>query len=354
MTGVQRVKEYIDYNTFEDDLYKKDRKNQDPKKINWVTEGKLQVKNIYTRYREGLPLVLDNLSFDVKPGNKVGIIGRTGSGKSTFMLCMMRILELAGKEDQDGERLDTAGSIEIDGQDIKELGLHELRIGLTIIPQDPFLMAGSLRENVDPLEQHSDDEIIQALRTCKLLETMNTEAIINQKIQKHKEEEKKKSLKSKKKYSEENDPELKKLKHKKKVTDLEKLDFELEAKGTNLSIGQRQLVCIARALIKKPNILLMDEATANIDQKTDSIIQGIIKHNLKDSTVITIAHRLVTIIQYDQLVILKDGKKIEEGSPIELIRQGGYFANMIEEGGEEFRKKMVHCAENRDVDPTLV
>lgn len=137
------------------------------------------------------------------------------------------------------------------------------------------------------------------------------------------------------------------------ITVEDKLKFKLEAKGSNLSVGQRQLICIARAIIKKPKVLLMDEATANIDQKTDAIIQRIIKYSLNNTTVLTIAHRLNTIIQYDKLIILSDGKKIEEGSPLELIESGGYFAGLVSEGGEEFKNKMVYYAKNKNEDPTF-
>jgi ABC-type multidrug transport system fused ATPase/permease subunit len=138
------------------------------------------------------------------------------------------------------------------------------------------------------------------------------------------------------------------------VSNQDKLQFEIETRGTNLSIGQRQLLCIARAIIAKPKILLMDEATSNIDQKTDSVIQSLIKEKLEGTTVVTIAHRLITIVQYDKLIILDNGKKIEEGSPLELMENGGYFCDLVEEGGPEFTKNMIYCAKNKNVDPADV
>ena len=120
--------------------------------------------------------------------------------------------------------------------------------------------------------------------------------------------------------------------------------MKIETKGKNLSVGQRQLICIARALIEKPKILLMDEATANIDQRTDSIIQEVIQHHMEGSTVVTIAHRLVTIIKYDKLIVLKDGEKVEEGAPLGLIESGGYFCKLVEEGGTEFKQRMLDTA----------
>jgi ABC-type multidrug transport system fused ATPase/permease subunit len=139
-----------------------------------------------------------------------------------------------------------------------------------------------------------------------------------------------------------------------KYTEDNILDMEIEAGGSNLSVGQRQLICIARSLIRKPKILLMDEATANIDQKTDSIIQRVIKNNMNDTTVITIAHRLVTIVQYDKILILENGKKKEEGSPLELLQSRGYFHKLVSEGGQDFEQKMVRLATDRTLDPTSI
>ena len=132
------------------------------------------------------------------------------------------------------------------------------------------------------------------------------------------------------------------------------LNVSIDLAGKNLSQGQKQLICIARALVAKPKILLMDEATSSIDQKSDSIVQRVIKKELGGTTVISIAHRLVTIIQYDQLVVLKNGVKVEQGSPLKLINNGGYFCSLVEEGGKEYKKKMIYCAKNREVDPSTV
>ena len=146
------------------------------------------------------------------------------------------------------------------------------------------------------------------------------------------------------------DQELKRLKEKGPELK-DKLNYEIEANGGNLSLGQRQLICIARALVMKPKILLMDEATANIDQKTDSIIQTVIKEKMKDTTVVTIAHRLITIVQYDKILILENGKKKEEGAPIDLMKdQGSYFRELVMEGGEKFFEKMVYAAEHKEED----
>lgn len=338
MSAVQRIKGYIDSKSLEDELFK-----LKPEERNWLKKGEVKIDNISVRYREKLPLVLKNLSFNINENEKVALVGRTGSGKSTFLLCLMRIMELAENENDNKK-----GKIIIDGVDISDLGLHELRDSLTIIPQDPFLMEGSIKLNVDPSKKRNDDEIIQALKTCQLWDTLNDDMIISQKLEKKKKEkEKDKKIK----FLEDEEREALK---KKGVKPIDKLNFEIEGKGNNLSVGQRQLICIARALVKKPKLLLMDEATANIDQKTDSIIQNVIKKHMNETTVITIAHRLITIIQYDKIVVLKDGEKIEEGSPLQLINDNKYFCSLIDEGGEEFKKKMIYCAENKEVDPTTV
>lgn len=138
------------------------------------------------------------------------------------------------------------------------------------------------------------------------------------------------------------------------VSSADKLSFEVESKGANLSVGQRQLLCIARAILSRPKILLMDEATSNIDQKTDSIIQKLIKDELKGVTVVTIAHRLITIVQYDKIVVLEKGKKVEDGSPLELIESGGMFCKLVEEGGSQFKENMIYCATHKEVNPAEV
>jgi ABC-type multidrug transport system fused ATPase/permease subunit len=356
--SIQRLLEFVDFNIHEKPFsYPKSQEG-------WPQSGEIFVHNLSVRYRKGLPLVLEGISFDAKPGTKMAIVGRTGSGKSTTLLCLMRILEMAKNEE--GE---PTGYISIDGQRINEIGLHELRSKIAIIPQDPYLFEGTLRSNIDPGEFYEDEEIVAALRLVSVLETIRIEDILNQKIKKLKEKQKEKFSKMSKSEKRkiknqfktvdnfakstiimDDDPDLARLKQG-QITDHDKLYLEVESRGANLSIGQRQLICIARAIIKNPKILLMDEATANIDQRTDAIIQEVIKNRLPDTTVVTIAHRLITIIQYDKLLIFEQGKKIEEGSPLELIENGGYFCELVEEGGEEFKKNMIFAAKNRDVDP---
>lgn len=356
ISAAQRVKEYDDGKNFEDDFEKPDIKIG----VNWPENGKIELIDVSTKYRKGLPLVLKQLNSSIESNSKVAIVGRTGSGKSTLILCLMRLLELTDKDEE--EKPIKKGKIVIDGIDISTLGLHDLRKKLTIIPQEPHLIQGSLRFNVDPSKKYSDEEVVEALKQCQLWDTISDESIRTEKLKAYKIKQYGETgllmlrfgRQPKKLTSDEEDKVALDKINNDPITNEDKLNFALEDKGQNLSVGQRQLVCIARALVKKPKVLLMDEATANIDQKTDSIIQDLIKNHLKETTVITIAHRLITIIQYDKLIVLRDGKKVEEGSPKSLIEKGGYFCELVEEGGEEFKKKMIYLAEHREVDPTSV
>ena len=360
--SIQRLYEYAKWNHHEKQF------NTPKAPHNWPNEGKIEAKNLSIRYRKGLPLVLNGIDFTIEPGQKVAIIGRTGSGKSTTLLAMMRILEMA----KDRNRAEL-GSIEIDGVNIGSVGLHELRGRLSIIPQDPFLMQGTLKFNVDPSGEMDDFDIIDILKDVSALEGIREQDVINQRIQELKErgilEVEKMSENEKNELAEgfksvdeyilttihpDDDPEIKRIKEE-GVSDHDKIHLKIEEKGSNLSIGQRQLVCIARALIKRPKVLLMDEATANIDQKTDSIIQNLIKNRLNETTVVTIAHRLITVVQYDKIIILEKGQKIEEGSPRELLEdEGSFFTKMVMEGGKEFRRKMKLAANDFSLDPAVL
>ena len=257
-------------------------------------------------------------------------------------------------ESKEVDQSKPVGTVEIDSQDIDGVGLHYLRRGLSIIPQEPFLLQGTLKFNVDPEGKNSDEEIFEALQKVSITDTLRTEDIIDQLIQ----DQRKQANKSSNKKGEsaaggqlkKDQQEVQRIK-KEGATMADYLRYKIDMNGANLSVGQRQLICIARAIISKPKILLMDEATANIDQKTDSVVQSIIKKELNETTVITIAHRLITIVQYDKLIILENGKKIEEGSPKQLIQSGGYFCELVEEGGQEFKTKMLKAAEDHSIDP---
>jgi ABC-type multidrug transport system fused ATPase/permease subunit len=236
--------------------------------------------------------VLKGVSFDIKAGEKVGFVGRTGSGKTSLFLSLLRILE---KFDKPGEQ---EGSISIDGIRIDKIGLHVLRKAISIIPQDPFILDGTLKYNIDPLNEYTEQEVESVLIEIGFYDTIvGQKDILFDKTNPNYSDDKSDSLI---------------LKNKNK----EKSDYKCSLiQAGKLSLGQKQLLFLSKAVLKKPKILLMDEATSSIDDKTDSIIQKILRTTLKDSTLLTIAHRLKTIADYDKIIVLADGKVIEQGSP---------------------------------------
>ncbi|OQR74348.1 multidrug resistance-associated protein 1-like [Tropilaelaps mercedesae] len=247
----------------------------------WPAYGEIVFEEYSTRYREGLDLVLRNISATVNAGEKVGIVGRTGAGKSSLTLALFRVLEAAN------------GRILIDGVDISCLGLHDLRQRLTIIPQDPVLFRGSLRLNLDPLRLFTDEELWSALELAHLKSFVST--LATDKFSKG-------------------------------------LSFQVAEGGGNLSMGQRQLLCLARALLRKSRILIMDEATAAIDQETDELIQNTIRQEFKFCTVLTIAHRLNTIIDYDRIMVFDRGCVVEYDTPENLLQDtNGIFYGLAKE-----------------------
>ncbi|XP_070802163.1 ATP-binding cassette sub-family C member 2 [Pituophis catenifer annectens] len=243
----------------------------------WPNNGEITFIDYKVRYRPDLELVLDGISCDIKGTEKIGVVGRTGAGKSSLTNCLFRILEAAG------------GKILIDGLDIAAIGLHDLREKLTIIPQDPILFSGSLRMNLDPFDQYSDEDIWHALELAHLKSYVQALP--------------------------------------------EGVSSPVSEGGENLSVGQRQLVCLARALLRKSKILILDEATAAVDMETDHLIQETIRSEFANCTVITIAHRLHTIMDSHRVMVLQEGKIVEFDSPEELLQQQGIFAGLAREAG---------------------
>ncbi|XP_072523441.1 ATP-binding cassette sub-family C member 3 isoform X2 [Salminus brasiliensis] len=272
IVAVERVKEYSETPS-EAPWEVEDKKPP----TDWPSQGNVEFVDYSVRYREGLDLVLRNISLKVKGGEKIGIVGRTGAGKSSMTLCLFRLLEAA------------AGEIAIDEVKIKEIGLHDLRSKLTIIPQEPVLFSGTLRMNLDPFEKYSDDDVWNALRLSHLHKFVSSQPA--------------------------------------------KLTLECSEGGENLSVGQRQLVCLARALLRKTRILILDEATAAIDLETDDLIQSTIRTQFEDCTVFTIAHRLNTIMDYTRILVLDKGQIAEFDTPVNLIAQKGIFYSMAKDAG---------------------
>lgn len=244
----------------------------------WPAHGKIQLKNVQMRYRKDLDPVLKNIYCDIRPGERIGVVGRTGSGKTSLTLALFRIVELCG------------GSIIIDGIDISKLGLSDLRSRLAIIPQDPTLFSGTLRYNLDPFRQYTDHQIWEALEAAHLKEVV--------------------------------------MKFK------SKLDEQIADSGENLSVGQRQLVCLARAILKGSKIVILDEATANVDMESDALIQKTVREVFKGCTTITIAHRLNTIIDCDRIMVLDSGKLVEFDTPARLMeKEDSIFSQLVKEAG---------------------
>ena len=239
----------------------------------WPSEGSIRFENYSVQYRPETEIVLKNLNFEIRPKEKIGIVGRTGSGKSTIALCLFRILE--AKE----------GAIYIDDVDISQVGLKKLRSNITIIPQDPTLMEGSLKFNIDPLNNHSEQEIEEVMREIGFWYICERN-----------------------------------LEENKNKPDEEKgLNMIITENGGNISIGERQLICITRAILRKSKIIIMDEATASIDVNTENIIQKAINNLLNDSTILTIAHRIKTVINSDRILVLDNGELKEFDSPKTLL-----------------------------------
>nr|AHK05652.1 ATP-binding cassette transporter sub-family C member 4 [Tigriopus japonicus] len=229
----------------------------------WPGTGVLECNDVCLQYGEGEKMVLKGVNFLTKPREKVGIVGRTGAGKSSLIGALFRLTE-------------PTGQIILDGVNIQQLGLHALRKKISIIPQDPLVFTGSLRKNLDPFDDYQDHQIWQALEQVHL------------------------------------DQAVKHMSH--------GLETEMSEGGSNLSAGQRQLICLARAILKHNKILVLDEATANVDPRTDMLIQETIRTRFADCTVLTIAHRLHTVMDSDRILVMSDGKVAEFNTPYELLQ----------------------------------
>ncbi|KAJ3570086.1 hypothetical protein NPX13_g5852 [Xylaria arbuscula] len=294
MNSVERVKEYLDV---EQEPPAINEKNRPPS--NWPAHGSVEFIGYSTRYRKELDPVLRNVTFKINPREKVGIVGRTGAGKSSLTLAIFRALEAE------------TGKILIDDVDIGLIGLKDLRQGITIVPQDPTLFSGSIRSNLDPFDLYTDKEIFAALRKVHLIGA--NEAILP-------------GLKL---------PSTRPVLAEGAMNKNIFLDLSspVAESGSNLSQGQRQLLCLARAMLKAPKVLVMDEATASIDYTTDSKIQETIRE--LDTTIITIAHRLATIVDYDKVLVLDHGAVVEYDHPHSLLqKKNGSFRSMCEMSGD--------------------
>lgn len=279
MNSAERVKEYTEL------------KSEPPLVVpgeqvphTWPDHGEILFENVNLRYAPDLPLVVKDLTFKVDPGSKVGVIGRTGAGKSTIITSLFRFIEA------------DSGRIIIDGIDISKIGLQTVRQSISIIPQDPTLFTGTIRTNLDPFNSYSNADIYQALRRVHLVDGEDgTQTSHN------------------------------------KFADLNTSVLE---GGLNFSQGQRQLLCLARALLSRPKILLLDEATASIDYATDSKIQRTIREEFANATLITVAHRIHSIVDYDKILVMERGQAVEYDAPQVLLEQDSKFRDICLETGE--------------------
>ncbi|XP_044278252.1 multidrug resistance-associated protein 5 isoform X3 [Varanus komodoensis] len=258
-TSVERINHYIKSLSLEAPAR---IKNKAPPP-DWPQEGEVIFENAEMRYRENLPLVLKKVCFTIKPKEKIGIVGRTGSGKSSLGMALFRLVELSG------------GCIKIDGVKINDIGLADLRSKLSIIPQEPVLFSGTVRSNLDPFTQYSEEQIWDALERTHMKDCVSQLPM--------------------------------------------KLESEVMENGENFSVGERQLLCIARALLRRCKILILDEATAAMDTETDLLIQETIREAFADCTMLTIAHRLHTVLGSDRIMVLTQGQVVEFDTPSALL-----------------------------------
>ncbi|CAM8905998.1 unnamed protein product [Rhodiola kirilowii] len=269
--SVERLNQYMHVPSEAPEVIEENRPPQ-----NWPTVGKVEIHDLKVRYRADTPLVLRGISCTFEGGHKIGIVGRTGSGKTTLIGSLFRLVEPAG------------GRIVVDGIDISTIGLHDLRSRFGIIPQDPTLFNGTVRYNLDPLGEHSEYEIWEVLQKCQLLEAV-----------------------------------------KEKEAGLDSLVMD---DGSNWSMGQRQLFCLGRALLRRSRVLVLDEATASIDNATDLILQKTIRSEFADCTVITVAHRIPTVMDCTMVLAISDGKLVEFDEPMKLMKsEGSLFGQLVKE-----------------------
>ncbi|KZT73648.1 ABC protein [Daedalea quercina L-15889] len=289
MSSVERVVEYSRADRIEQEAPHEIKDHKPPEE--WPSRGAIEFNDVVMRYRPGLPFVLKGLSLSIRGGEKIGVVGRTGAGKSSLMLALFRIVELS------------SGSICIDGIDISTIGLKDLRSKLSIIPQDPLLFSGTIRSNLDPFDQYTDAHLWDALRRSYLIDNP-----VNKGID----------------YSDGTDT----------ATSRFNLDTVIESEGANLSVGERSLLSLARALVKDSQVVVLDEATASVDLETDSKIQQTIQTQFGHKTLLCIAHRLRTIISYDRILVMDAGQIAEFDTPLNLFHvQDGIFRGMCERSG---------------------
>lgn len=285
MTSVERINEYT--NIESEPPLESIPANRPTER--WPQFGALRFDSLTMSYTDSSPPVLRDLSFIISAKEKIGIVGRTGAGKSSIIQALFRLAH-------------NKGTILIDDVDISSLGLHDLRSKISIIPQDPILFSGTMRSNLDPFSEKLDADIWSALGQVELKKVI------------------------------ENMP--------------GGLDSKVSDDGSNFSMGQRQLVCLARAILRNNKILILDEATANVDAETDNLIQTTIRNQFADCTVLTIAHRLHTVMDSDRVLVMDDGRIVELGHPHDLLSdENGFLRGLVAQTGNQTARHLLEVAE---------
>lgn len=285
MNSSERALEYMQLDT--------EPATGDPAHEDWPSFGDIKVINLEVGYAPDLESVLKGVNFHVRSCERIGIVGRRGSGKSSLTLALFRFLEAR------------KGAIKIDGVNISHLKLHDLRSRLAIIPQDPVLFSGAVRSNLDPFDEYSDSILLKALRQIDPSQATSKGA----------------------------SSESGKVADRPSVS--RSLHFPVSRGGSNLSQGEKQLLCLARAMITRPKILVLDEATSAVDMETDALMQRSIREEFRDSTLLVIAHRLSTVADFDKLLVMSDGRAVEFDPPGVLAQMDGVFRRMIQDSGEK-------------------
>jgi len=289
MISVERVHEYEDIEP--EGALEAPADKKPPQ--SWPEEGKIVFDELSLRYMPDPKAqnVLKSLTFVIKPREKIGIVGRTGAGKSSLINALFRLSY-------------NDGSVLIDKRDTSEMGLHDLRSKISIVPQEPVLFSGTMRYNLDPFDEYGDEKLWNSLEEVKLREMVSNMAT--------------------------------------------GLETKIIEGGSNFSVGQRQLICLARAILRDNRILVMDEATANVDPHTDALIQTTIRKKFKDCTVLTIAHRLHTVMDSDKILVMDAGRAVEFGTSFELLTaaDSNVFHDIVMQTGQSSYDSLQAIAKN--------
>lgn len=291
MNSTERIVEYTKLET--------ERQDGIAPPAHWPSQGRIEVSDLVVSYAPDLPPVLKGISFTVEPRQRLGVVGRTGAGKSSLTLALFQFIRAS------------EGQILIDGLDTSKINLHDLRSRMAIIPQDPVLFSGTVRSNLDAFNEHTDAELREALERVHLIPSATASAVASGSAT----------------------PILAQTQNSNPFTSL---NSSISEGGLNLSQGQRQLLCLARAIVSRPKILVLDEATSAVDMHTEALIRKSMEEEFRDCTTVVIAHRLATVVGYDRILVLGDGKVVEFGQPWELLqKEGGAFSEMVKQSGEE-------------------